>query len=161
MQVRNPNAKIKYSYSEGDVAFFAVDDATGEVGLGSTKFPGFNQHTKNTTLLKVKAKLSKAGEMIDDTVGSRLKSQFHSKTLKFSVTIKTKLSAHIIGGVTVSLPLKIACGGGSDATLKRINTGSLPRCSINMLRWYVPPTTSSFSSLFFSHTLKLKKNLNS
>lgn len=128
LQVKNHNRKINYSYRKGNVTVFAVDEQSsgGDVGIGSTSFPRFQEGTMKTIKMTVRSEMKKSP--VNGVVGKRLKSMLRDNNLKCLVVIQTTLEAHLTHRFALIFPAKIMC---NNVLLKNpINPGSLPPCTI-------------------------------
>ncbi|XP_050236039.1 uncharacterized protein LOC126686063 [Mercurialis annua] len=128
VEVRNPNSKLKYLYGETNVDITLGGDES--TPLGSKILPGFVQNKLNTTSLKIETSMK--NELIQDEVGSRLKSGFRSKELVVNVRVKTKVGVDVEGLESGMLGVDVFCGG---ITLKDIDGGDMPKCGIRTLKW--------------------------
>jgi hypothetical protein len=69
---------------------------------------------------------------VDDGEGKRLKAGFLSKDLVVHVLVRTGVGL-IVNGVRIGpLDAKVLCGGVS---FKRLESGVMPKCTINTLKW--------------------------
>ncbi|XP_002511957.2 uncharacterized protein LOC8286723 isoform X2 [Ricinus communis] len=128
VEVRNPNSKLTYRYSESQVQMTLGQDQGTQ--LGSMSLPGFLQDKKNTTSFKIQ--MSVKNELIEDGVGSRLKSQFKSRKLVVNVQVTTKVGVDVQGLEIGMLGVDVSCDG---ITLKQIDGDDMPKCSIHTLKW--------------------------
>ncbi|KAM7277347.1 hypothetical protein ACFE04_019213 [Oxalis oulophora] len=128
LEVRNPNGKLTYHYGGSNWEVTVGEDK--DTDIGSARLDGFNQGRKNTTSLRVVSKVS--GLAVDDGVGSRLKARYRTKALIINVDVKTTVAVGLYSYLLGSVPIEIQCGG---VTLKRLQSGEMPKCTINFLRW--------------------------
>lgn len=129
IEIRNPNEKMVYHFGESQVGFTA-GDKDNEIELGSTSLPEFRQGKRNATSLKIETNVK--DELIEDGVGSRLLDQFASKKLKVNIEVKTGVGIGVELVKTGLLGVDVLCGG---VTLKDLEGGDMPTCTINTLKW--------------------------
>lgn len=98
--------------------------------LGSKGVDGFTQKRRNITSLKVETVVK--NQVVDDGDGSKLKARFQSKGLVVSVEVQSGLGFIVEGLKIGPLGVKVLCGGVS---LKRLESGDMPSCTINTLKW--------------------------
>ena len=131
VEVKNPNGKLSLFYKDIHVNV-KVGPKADQTELGSGKVAGFTQRKGNTTSLKVETNVK--NQLVDDGEGAKLKASYKSKGLVVSVEARTSLG-YIVQGLKIGpLGVKVLCGGVS---LKGLEDGKIPKCTINTLKWYV------------------------
>lgn len=129
----NQNCKIVFSYGESSAAVYVLDD-DGDVSMGLGSMPGFVQGQRNATVMKFSAAVR--GELVDDAVGSRIRSRFRSKEIRFRVEVKTSMGFGLGGsggGMTGRVPIRVDC---PPVNLKQVkDVRILPKCNIYLFRW--------------------------
>ncbi|KAL9228876.1 hypothetical protein vseg_004408 [Gypsophila vaccaria] len=127
VEAKNPNGKLRIYY--GDIKVSLTLDE--ETQMGSDTLPRFMQPAKNVTILKVVLNVDK--QVIDSSVGSKLKTRVKNENVEVNVEVKTKVGIGI-GNVKIGmLPVNINCGG---IKLKQLDNGKTsPKCTYNTLRW--------------------------
>ncbi|KDP28527.1 hypothetical protein JCGZ_14298 [Jatropha curcas] len=129
VEVRNPNPRLTYRYGVSEVEITVGKEQQTE--LGSTSLAGFIQAKKNTTSLKIATRVKNA--VIEDGVGSRLKSHFKSRSMVVNLRAKTTVGLGVMKGLEIGmLGLDVLCDG---ITLKEIDGGNMPKCTIRTLKW--------------------------
>lgn len=98
--------------------------------LGPRKVPGFTQRKQNSTSLK--AETGVRNQLVDDGVGKRLKAGFRNKEMVVKVEVRSRVGFIVDGQSIGPLGVKVICGGVS---LKRLEAGFMPKCTINTLKW--------------------------
>ncbi|GAB4861640.1 hypothetical protein Ancab_036891 [Ancistrocladus abbreviatus] len=126
VEVRNPNEKLTIYY--GDTKISLVAD--GETDLGSATVGGFTQGKKNVTVLKFRTQTEK--KQIDGSTADNLSSGVKSQSVKIDAEGKTKVGIGV-GSLKIGmLGVNVKCG---DKSLKQLNDGDSPKCTINTLKW--------------------------
>ncbi|OMO64342.1 Late embryogenesis abundant protein, LEA-14 [Corchorus capsularis] len=129
IEAKNPNEKMTYYYDKTEVDV-SVGQGDDETDLGSGTLPEFTMRKQNTTSLKVETKVS--NKLVDDRIGTRLQSRFRSKSLVVNVEARTKIGLGV-GGLKIGMVgVTVKCDG---ITLKQLDSGDMPKCVINMLKW--------------------------
>lgn len=129
LEVRNPNSRLTYRYGVLEVGITLGKDE--ETELGSTSLPGFTQAKKNTTSLKIESRVK--NELVEDGVGSRIKSQFKKRRMVVNLQVKTTVGLGVMKGIEIGmLGVDVLCDG---ITLKEIDGGNMPKCTIRTLKW--------------------------
>uniref|UniRef100_A0A5B6YGS2 Late embryogenesis abundant protein LEA-2 subgroup domain-containing protein n=1 Tax=Davidia involucrata TaxID=16924 RepID=A0A5B6YGS2_DAVIN len=125
VEARNANSELRVIYDRTEVWL-----SVGNVELGSASLPGFTQEKKNITMLKFTTQAK--NELVDSGGGTKLKDGFRSKSLVVSAEIQSGIGLGSGGWNTNRVGVKVLCGGVS---LKQIEGGAMPKCSINFLKW--------------------------
>ncbi|XP_058100267.1 NDR1/HIN1-like protein 6 isoform X2 [Magnolia sinica] len=128
VQARNPNSKIGFSYGKTQVRISAV--GVDGVGLGSGSLAGFEQGTRNVTVLKFSTAVK--NQLIEDGAGKRLKARYQSKQLAFDVEVRTRFGLRLWGWETEKLGVRVLC---EDVRMRKSTGGASPKCKINTLKW--------------------------
>ncbi|GMY23824.1 NDR1/HIN1-like protein 6 [Fagus crenata] len=129
VEIKNPNNKLSLFYQHGRVTV-TVGGEADPTELGSKDVDGFTQKRRNITSLKVETVVK--NQVVDDGDGSKLKARFQSKGLVVSVEVQSGLGFIVEGLKIGPLGVKVLCGGVS---LKRLESGDTPSCTINTLKW--------------------------
>ncbi|KAF6172975.1 hypothetical protein GIB67_006351 [Kingdonia uniflora] len=124
-QAKNPNEKIRFRYGETKVMLSVGDD----IDLGSEVIPGFVQERKNTRILKFGTQNKM---VIDDDVGAKLKGRYRNKELVVFVEVRTKFGVRVGSWKMSMVSVRVNCG---DVSLKKLEAGATPKCTINLLKW--------------------------
>lgn len=132
VEVKNPNQKLGLYYGNTHVVV-RIGGGEDETVLGSSTVPAFAQEKRNVTSLKVK---TEGRKQVADGVGPRLKSGFKSKSLAVKVEVRTRVGIKVEGWRVGAVSVNVKCGGTS---LKSLQGGDMPKCTINLLKWYVDP----------------------
>lgn len=128
IEVKNPNGKLELYYGGTHVEVSVGEDEDAE--LGRKDLEGFTQGKENTTSLKVETTVK--NQLVDDGLGKRLKSGHKSKDLVVKIEAKTSVG-YIVQGVKIgTVEVGVLCGGVS---LKKLDSGDMPKCSIDLLKW--------------------------
>lgn len=98
--------------------------------MGTAEIDNFTQGRKNTTNLKVESRLK--NEAMNDGLVNKLKHGYKNGDLKVEVDAKSALGLVVEGYKIGPLSVNINCGG---VTLKRLENGHMPKCSIQTLKW--------------------------
>ncbi|KAL5572048.1 hypothetical protein UlMin_021645 [Ulmus minor] len=140
VEVKNPNGKLALYYGTTSI------DITvgGETELGSKEVGGFVQAKKNATSVKVATAVK--SQLVDDGSGTKLKNGYRSKDLMVNVEAKTHLGYIVQGWKIGTVGVNVHCGG---RRLRKLDNGDMPRCTVNILKWY-----STFLSFFFNFLCK-------
>lgn len=129
IEVKNPNGKLELYYGGTHVDV----TAWGDTELGTKDVGGFTQGKGNTTSLKVETTVK--NQLVDDGIGRRLKNGYKSKELVVNIEGKTHVG-YIVQGVKIgTAEVGVFCGGVS---LKKLDSGDMPKCSLDLLQWYHP-----------------------
>ncbi|GAB4844557.1 hypothetical protein Ancab_037939 [Ancistrocladus abbreviatus] len=126
VEIRNPNEKLRIYYGETRISLMA----DGETNLGSASVGGFTQEKKNVTVLKFTTQMEK--EEIDGSTANRLSSRVKSQSVLIDAEGNTKVGIGV-GKLKIGmLGVNLRCG---DMSLKQLNDGNPPKCTINTLQW--------------------------
>lgn len=128
IEIKNPNSKLSLNYGDIDVEIAAGE----EPKLGSTTVPSFVQPTENTTSLKIETVVS--NETVDGGVGRKLNSGNRTGELVVNVAARTKIGFVVDGRRMPLVKIEVTCGGVS---LKSLDRGKMPKCSIHLRRWFL------------------------
>ncbi|GAB2289944.1 hypothetical protein Dimus_024242 [Dionaea muscipula] len=126
VEARNPNERVVIYYGDTTVSLTADED----VSLGSATVSGFAQGTKNVTLLKFVARVT--GQEIDDVIGKMVAARVKSHAVVIDAEAKTKVGLGFGSFKVGMLGVNVICG---DVTLKELNNGDPPKCTLNTLKW--------------------------
>lgn len=129
VEARNPNSKITLKYGKTSVTLTARLGEE-ETELGSARSGEFTQGRKNTTVLRWT--VQKKNELVEDAVGAKLKARYRSRAMVVSVEVRTRVKLGVGGCIIGTMGMRISCG---DVTLKRLDGGDMPKCTINVLKW--------------------------
>ncbi|CAA6661034.1 unnamed protein product [Spirodela intermedia] len=134
IQIANPNRKISVTFSPTEASVTVPGDGdSGDSSLGSGTFPAFDLGKKNSTVIRLEARVQ--GAAVDEVQGKRLSSQFRSKSLRVMVELQTRLRILHGGKKSGTVPVKVLCGGDGGLTLKQLEGGASPKCTINLFKW--------------------------
>lgn len=127
--MKNPNGKMTYYYGDMEVDV-SIGSGVDETELGTTTVPEFSMGQHKTTSFKVETKAS--NKLVVDGVGKRLQARYRSKSLAVNVEGRTKAGLGV-GGLKIGMVgVTVKCDG---ITMKQLDSGEMPRCVINMLKW--------------------------
>lgn len=140
VEVKNPNEKLGLYYGNTHIVV-NIGRGEDETELGSSMVPAFTQEKRNVTRLKVETGGKK---QVADGVGPRLRSGFKSGSLAVKVEVRTKVGIKLEGWRVGTVSMNVKCG---DRSLKSLQRGDTPKCTVNLLKWSVLPI-SAFA--FFS-----------
>lgn len=130
IEIKNPNSKIQIAYGKTSVAISVTTNGGDEMELGTTEIDKFTQGKKNTTNLKVNLGLK--NREVNAGFANKLKKGYENGDLKVGVEVKTGLGFFVEGFKIGPLGVDINCGG---VTLKKLENGDMPKCSIQTLKW--------------------------
>lgn len=125
VRARNPNGKIAFSYAPIQAHISAGDD----VDLGSGDFPGFEQSSGNSTMMRFVGLVK--GAIIDDGVGSSLKARYGNKDINVHVEVRTRLGIRLGRWHVGRFGIRFSCAG----VVKKLEGGVKPKCKIDFLKW--------------------------
>lgn len=128
VEVKNPNSKIQWYCGE---TRFAISTDGGDLNLGSKTIPGFTINAKEVTILK--AETSVTGQILGDKEGKDLKGKFRSREFVPSVEVRTRAGVKLEELKIGTVGITVVCG---EVTLKKLQGGEMPKCSITLLKWY-------------------------
>lgn len=126
VEAKNPNGKIKFDYGGTRLTVTVEDDTE----LGTASRPGFTQRQKNTTSLKFTTRVKNV--LVGDGVGQKLKARYRSRDLVVFTVVRTRIGLSMEGWRVGTVGIKVMCG---DISLKKFESGSMPKCTINVLNW--------------------------
>ncbi|KAG0450748.1 hypothetical protein HPP92_026547 [Vanilla planifolia] len=130
MQASNPNEKLGLSYHDVR-AKVDVADEDGDVEVGTGSAVDFRLGKRNSTLVMFVAVAK--GVMVDDAAGTRLKTRYQSKEIRFAVEMRASVG-FVFGGKSMpKLPIRVKC---ANVILKQTGGGrSSPKCDIDFIFW--------------------------
>ncbi|RZC09390.1 hypothetical protein D0Y65_015920 [Glycine soja] len=118
---------MKWHFSQSQ---FMVSAENGDLNLGSTKVAGFTVKEKGVTGLKAETSVKELA--LNERQRRRIKSVVESKALVARVEIRTKIGLGLRGWNSPSISVTIVCG---DVTMRQLQNGDPPLCSITLLKW--------------------------
>ncbi|KAG2395319.1 hypothetical protein LR48_Vigan10g161600 [Vigna angularis] len=127
VEVRNRSGKMSWHFGKSKVSVSADD---GNLSLGSSTVAGFVVEHKGLAQVKAATKVRKLA--LEDRQMRKLKGKVESKALTPTVEIQTKTSVGLQGWKSPSIAVTIVCGG---VTMRRLENGDPPLCSITLLKW--------------------------
>ncbi|QCD77557.1 hypothetical protein DEO72_LG1g1182 [Vigna unguiculata] len=127
VEVRNRSGKMSWHFGQSKVEVSADD---GNLSLGSSKVAGFVVEQQGLAQVKAATKVTKLA--LDDRLRRKLKGAVESKALTPTVEIRTKTSVGLQGWNSPSIAVTVVCGG---VTMRRLENGDPPLCSITLLQW--------------------------
>lgn len=131
IELKNPNSKVQLIYGKTSVTISVLNrDGGEETELGTKEIEKFTQGKKNTTSLKVETVMKNC--VVNDGLGTKLKKGYKNGDLKVKVEAKTGLGFVVEGWKVGPIGININCG---RVKLKRVESGEIPKCSIEMLKW--------------------------
>ncbi|XP_023526806.1 NDR1/HIN1-like protein 6 [Cucurbita pepo subsp. pepo] len=130
IEIKNPNEKLSLNYRDIEVVTAAGEGT--RIELGSTIVPSFIQSKENTTSWKIETMVS--NEIVDGGAGRKLNSGNRTGELVVIVEARTKIGFVVNGRRMPRVKIEVACGGVS---LKRLDGGNTPKCSIHLPRWFL------------------------
>lgn len=130
IEIKNPNSRLSLNYGDIEVEIAAGEGTRTE--LGSTIVPSFIQSKENTTSLKIETVVS--NEIVDDGAGRNLNSGNRTGVLVVNVEARTTIGFVVDGRRMPPVKIEVTCGGVS---LKRLDRGNMPKCSIHLRRWFL------------------------
>ncbi|KGN56498.2 hypothetical protein Csa_009859 [Cucumis sativus] len=136
IEIKNPNSKLSLNYGDIEVQIAAGEGTRTE--LGSMIVPSFIQSEENTTSLKIETMVS--NETVDDGAGRNLNSGNRTGELVVNVEARTKIGFVVDGRRMPPVKIEVSCG---SVSLKRLDRGNVPKCSIHLRRWFLLPSMAS------------------
>ncbi|XP_011650715.1 NDR1/HIN1-like protein 6 isoform X2 [Cucumis sativus] len=130
IEIKNPNSKLSLNYGDIEVQIAAGEGTRTE--LGSMIVPSFIQSEENTTSLKIETMVS--NETVDDGAGRNLNSGNRTGELVVNVEARTKIGFVVDGRRMPPVKIEVSCG---SVSLKRLDRGNVPKCSIHLRRWFL------------------------
>ncbi|XP_061363385.1 NDR1/HIN1-like protein 13 [Gastrolobium bilobum] len=127
VEVKNRNSKIVWQFEQTSLQILADN---GDLNLGSTKVSGFT--VKEKGMSQWKGETSVRGEALDAKQKRKLKSMIESKALIPTVEVQTRTGFSMQGWKSGTLGISVVCG---DVTMRQIENGDMPRCSVTVLKW--------------------------
>ncbi|KAH1196120.1 NDR1/HIN1-like protein 13 [Glycine soja] len=127
VEVKNRSGRMSWHFSQSR---FSVSAENGDLNLGSTKVAGFTVKEKGVTELKAETSVKELA--LNEKQRRRLKSAVESKALVPTVEVRTKTGVGLEGWNSPSISVTVVCG---DATVRQLDKGDPPLCSITLLKW--------------------------
>ncbi|KAI4328874.1 hypothetical protein L6164_021195 [Bauhinia variegata] len=127
VEVKNPSAKMVWYFEDTSFEISAND---GDVSLGSKTIPAFSLKQDEATSLKVETRVK--GTPLDDGLGKNLKGLLQSKEFVPNVKVRTKAGVGLDEVKVGMVEIEVECG---HVTMKGIENGQTPKCTITFLKW--------------------------
>ncbi|KAK7285811.1 hypothetical protein RJT34_20592 [Clitoria ternatea] len=127
VEVKNWNAKMRWRFEESRLEVRAEN---GDISLGWTNVGGFTVKEKEVTELKCGTSVK--GVPLNEKQRRKLMGAYESKALVPSVELRTKTGVRLQGWNSSHLSLTVLCG---DLTIRQLQKGEVPPCSIALLGW--------------------------
>lgn len=127
IRAENPNARLGLSYRGGEGKVWAEDE-DGGVDLGGGLVDGFVAGRRNSTVVRVRVRVK--GDLVDDSVGERLRRRYGSRELGIGVEMRMRVGFVVGGRSTAKLPIRVKCAGVSLREVGRLPP--LPKCDLDL-----------------------------